>query len=143
MRRKQRIVIADDQRIFRDVLRRLLESRYDYQVVGEAQDGLEAVRCVEKYDPDLIIMDLNMPRRNGIDAIKEIHQRFPIIKILALTIHDSEEYIFETLKSGADGYCVKDSGQEEFLSAVRKVLSGTRYLSSQIIPKILRGNLEG
>jgi DNA-binding NarL/FixJ family response regulator len=140
---RYRIVIAEDHTILREGLRALLSSSPDFDIVGEAEDGREAVRCVEKFKPNLILTDLSMPRMNGMDAIREIRRRAPETKILVLTVHKTEEYILATLKAGADGYLLKDSTHDELLAAVRYVLSGKHYISPGISDKVLEGYLEG
>src|SRR5512136_1912964 len=129
---KYRIVIAEDHTILREGLRSLLSSSPDFEVVGEAEDGREAIRCVEKYKPDLILTDLSMPRMNGMEAIREIKSQSPKTKILVLTVHRAEEYILNTLKAGANGYLLKDSTHAELVMAVQKVLSGKLYISPEI-----------
>jgi DNA-binding NarL/FixJ family response regulator len=142
MKEKKTIVIAEDHRILREGLKALLSDSDDIQVVAEAEDGIEAVRSVEKHQPDLILLDLAMPRMDGISAIKEIKSRYPETKILALTIHESEEFILETFRAGANGYCLKEAGHEELVAAIKSVLSGKTYLSSEISEKVLEGYLE-
>ena len=143
MKSKYRIVIAEDHTILREGLRTLLSSSPDFDIVGEAEDGSEAIRCVEKLKPNLILTDLSMPRMNGMDAIREIRRRAPETKILVLTVHKTEEYILATLKAGADGYLLKDSTHGELLAAVRHVLNGKHYISPGISDKVLDGYLEG
>jgi len=140
---KYRIVIAEDHTILREGLRSLLSSSSDFEVVGEAEDGREAIRCVEKLKPDLILTDLSMPRMNGMEAIREIKKQSPKTKILVLTVHKTEEYILATLKAGADGYLLKDSTHSELVMAVKHVLSGKHYISPGISDKVLEGYLEG
>jgi DNA-binding NarL/FixJ family response regulator len=140
---KYRIVIAEDHTILREGLRALLSSSPDFDIVGEAEDGREAIRCVEKLKPNLILTDLSMPRMNGMDAIREIRKKAPETKILVLTVHKTEEYILATLKAGADGYLLKDSTHGELLAAVRHVLSGKHYISPGISDKVLDGYLDG
>jgi len=140
---KYRIVIAEDHTILREGLRALLSSSPDFEIVGEAEDGREAIRCVEKLKPNLILTDLSMPRMNGMDAIREIKRRAPGTKILVLTVHKTEEYILATLQAGANGYLLKDSTHAELLAAVRHVLSGKHYISPGISDKVLDGYLEG
>jgi DNA-binding NarL/FixJ family response regulator len=140
---KYRIVIAEDHTILREGLRALLSSNPDFEIVGEAEDGREAIRCVEKLKPHLVLTDLSMPRMNGMDAIREIRRRAPETKILVLTVHKTEEYILATLQAGADGYLLKDSTHAELLAAVRHVLSGKHYISPGISDKVLDGYLEG
>ena len=124
MSEKQRILIVEDHTILREGLRSLLSSHPDLEVAGEAENGLEAVRSAEKLLPNLILMDLSMPRMGGIDAIREIKKRLPKSKILVLTVNDSEEYILAALKAGADGYILKDSNHAELLQAIRNILAG-------------------
>jgi DNA-binding NarL/FixJ family response regulator len=142
MDRKKRIIIAEDQTLVRQGLKSLLSSEPELQVVAEAENGLDAIRCAGKYKPDLILLDLAMPKLSGISALKEIKRQFPKIKILSLTFHTSEEYILEAFESGADGYCLKNDTHAELLSAINNVLSGKNYLSPAISGKILEGYLE-
>ncbi|MGD9159551.1 MAG: response regulator transcription factor [Desulfobacteraceae bacterium] len=143
MDNKKRIVIAEDHTIVRDGLRSLLTFEGNLDVVGEAEDGMEAIRCVKSTKPDLLLLDLNMPRMDGLSAIKEIKKQLPEVKILALTMHKDEEYILEAFRSGADGYCIKTSSGEEVLSAIKIVLSGRQYVSPDISDKVLEGYLKG
>jgi len=143
MNKKSRIVIAEDHTILREGLRSLLSSSPEFEIVGEAKDGREAIGCVEKFKPDLILTDLSMPRMNGMEAIKEIKRQSPETKILVLTVHKTEEYILATLQAGADGYLLKDSTHAELLMAVKHVLGGKRYISPGISDKVLEGYLEG
>jgi DNA-binding NarL/FixJ family response regulator len=140
---KHRIVIAEDHTILREGLRALLSSSPDFEVVGEAEDGREAIRCVEKLKPDLILTDLSMPRMNGMEAIREIKKQSPKTKILVLTVHRTEEYILATLKAGADGYLLKDSTHTELMMAVKNVISGKHYISPGISEKVIEGYVEG
>ncbi len=142
MAEKQRIIIVEDQTILREGLRSLLAYQHDLEIIGEARDGLEAMRKVDALLPDLVLTDISMPRMNGIDAIKEIKKKWPRIKILALTVNDSEEYVLAALKAGADGYILKDATNSELLRAIRNILSGNRVLSPGISEKIIEGYLE-
>jgi DNA-binding NarL/FixJ family response regulator len=132
MDKKKRIIIAEDQTLVRQGLRSLLSSVPELQIVAEAENGLEAIRCAVKHKPDLILLDLAMPKMSGISALKEIKRQFSGIKILALTFHTSEEYILEAFESGADGYCLKNDTHAELLYAIKNVLSGKNYLSPTI-----------
>jgi two-component system response regulator NreC len=143
MKAKHRIIIAEDHTILREGLRSLLSSDPDLEIVGEAQDGQEAIRCVEKLRPNLVLMDLSMPRMNGLDAIKEIKKQSPDTKILVLTVHKNEEYIVATLQAGADGYALKDSTHAELGIAIKNVLSGNHYISPGISGRVIEGYLEG
>jgi DNA-binding NarL/FixJ family response regulator len=140
---KYRIVIAEDHTILREGLRALLSSRPEFEIVGEAEDGRAAVQCIERLKPALALMDLSMPRMNGMDAIREIKKRCPETKILVLTVHKTEEYILATFKAGADGYALKDSTHTELVMAIKSVLAGKPYLSPGISEKVIEGYLEG
>jgi DNA-binding NarL/FixJ family response regulator len=143
MKKVFNIVIAEDHTILREGLKALLSSQQDLKVVGEAGDGLEAIRCVQSHHPDLILLDLSMPRMTGLDAIKEIKRVNTDTKIIVLTVHSTEEYILATLQAGADGYVLKDAHSSELMTAIRHVLDGRRYLSPSISGTIIDGLLEG
>jgi DNA-binding NarL/FixJ family response regulator len=140
---KKSIVIAEDHTILREGLRALISSNPDFDVVAEAGDGHEAVKCVERIKPNLVLMDLSMPRMNGMEAIREIRKRIPDTKIVVLTIHDTEEYILETIKTGANGYVLKDATHNELMMALNTVLDGRRYISPGISDKVIEGYLDG
>jgi two-component system response regulator NreC len=141
--KQARILIAEDHTILRQGLQALLSSNPEFEVVGEAEDGREAIRCVEKLRPDLVLMDLSMPRMNGTEAVEEIKKRHPETKVLVLTVHKSEEYILATLQAGADGYVLKDVTHVELMLAIKSVLAGKAYLSPEISDKVIEGYLEG
>jgi len=143
MKSKCRVVIAEDYTILREGLKSMLSSNPDFEIVGEAGDGREATQCVEKVKPDLVLMDLSMPRMNGMDAIREIRRRSSVTKILVLTIHKAEEYILATLKAGADGYLLKDSTQSELMMAIKSVLGGKHFISPGISERVIEGYLDG
>jgi DNA-binding NarL/FixJ family response regulator len=143
MGEKKKILIAEDHTILREGLKVLLSSNPDFSIVGEASDGREAVRGVEKFAPHLILMDLSMPKMDGLEAIQEIKKHWPKTKVLALTVHKTEEYVLACLKSGADGYILKDSTHSELLTAIKSVLDGERYLSPGISELVIDGYLEG
>jgi len=143
MENRVRIVLADDHTILREGLRALLSADPKFEIVAEAEDGRQAVRCVEKLGPDLLLMDLSMPRMSGIDAISEIKKRYPETKIIALTVHKTEEYLLTTLQAGAEGYVLKDATHDELVMAIHNVMAGKPYLSPGISEKIIEGYLEG
>lgn len=143
MLKTKNIVLAEDHRLLREGLKALLQTEKDLQIIGEAENGLEAIRCVEKHAPDLILLDLSMPKMSGISVIKEIKSRFPEVKILALTIHESDQYVLEAFQSGTDGYCLKDASRDELLIAIKSVLNGKTYISPGISEGIMVGYLEG
>jgi DNA-binding NarL/FixJ family response regulator len=141
--KKSRIALAEDCTILREGLRALLGASNEFEVVGEAEDGLAAIRCAESCQPDLVLLDLSMPKMNGLAAIKDIKRVAPHSKILTLTVHEQEEFVLEAFRAGADGYCLKDAAQEELFTAIRVVLSGRPYFSPAISGKVLEGYLEG
>ncbi len=143
MLRKARIVIAEDHTILREGLKALLSSDPDFDVVGEAEDGRAAIRCTEKLKPDIVLMDLTMPKMHGIEAIREIRRITPETKVLVLTVHKNEEYIIATFEAGADGYVLKDASHSELVSAIKTVLKSKRYISPAISENVIRGYLEG
>lgn len=139
----KRIVLAEDHTIVREGLRLLLNANPDITVVGEVADGREAVRLTESLAPDLLLMDLSMPRMNGMDAIREIKKRRPDVKIIVLTVHKTEEYVMASLRAGADGYVLKDATHSELMMSIQHVLKGNRYLSPAVSDQIICGYLEG
>jgi len=143
MPKKHRIVIAEDHTIVREGLRALLSSHPDFEIAGEAEDGREAIQRVENLLPDIVLMDLSMPRMSGMEAIREIKKRSPETKILVLTVHKNEEYIFAVFQAGANGYVLKDATHYELVTAVKTVLKGKPYLSPAISETVLEGYLEG
>lgn len=136
------IVIAEEQTLVREGLRSLLSTEEDYRVVAEAEDGLQVVRHAHKLKPDLVLMNLSLPKMSGASAIREIKRLQPSPKIIALTLHTSDEYILSAFKAGADGYFLKNDTRIELLTAVRRVLEGKKYLSPEISGKVLNGYLE-
>ena len=143
MQEKHRIFIAEDHTIVREGLRSLLSSNPHFEIVGEAEDGREVIRSIEGCNPDLILIDLSMPRMNGLDAIREIKKLSPETKILVLTIHKTEEYILPVLKAGADGYMLKYDTQAELMVAIKSILDGKSYLSPGVSQKVIEGYVEG
>jgi DNA-binding NarL/FixJ family response regulator len=143
MNHKSRILIVEDYTILREGLRALVSANPALEVVGEAADGLSAIRWVEKTKPDLVLMDLSMPKMNGMDAIREIKKVSPETKILVLTVHKTEEYILATFQVGANGYVLKDATHSELSMAIKDVLNGKHYISPGISDKVLEGYLEG
>ena len=139
----KKIIIAEDHRLFREGLKALLAANHQYEIVCEAGDGLEACRCARKHKADLILLDLSMPKMGGISVIKEIKRQFPEIKILVLTIHQSDQYVLETFEAGANGYCLKDAGRNELRMAIDSVLAGKTYLSPEISEQVMEGFIEG
>jgi DNA-binding NarL/FixJ family response regulator len=143
MKKKHTIVIADDHTLFREGLRALLSAHEDLNVLGEAENGQEALRAVAKHKPDLLLMDLSMPKMGGLEAIKEVKRQEPGTKVLVLTIHGTEEFVLEALHAGASGYVLKDATHDELVLAIRSVLREKRYLSPDISAKVIEGYIDG
>ncbi len=142
METRKKVVIAEDHQLFREGLKSMLSLRNDLVVVDEAKDGLEALRCVKRSQPDLLLLDLSMPRLSGMSVMKDVKRQFPEIKILALTIHMSDQYVLEAFEAGANGYCIKDASRDELMVAIDSVLSGKTYISPGIADNVMEGYLE-
>lgn len=141
MNEKRRILIVEDHTLLRAGLRALLLQDPNIEIVGEAENGRDAVQAVGLLAPHLVLMDLSMPGMNGIEAIMDIKRRYPETRVLVLTIHKTDEYIHESLRAGADGYILKDATHDELRIAVRSVLNGKTYLSPDISSKVINGYL--
>ena len=137
------MLIVEDHQLLREGLKTMISAYDDLDIVGEAEDGLEALKSVRKLVPDIMLLDLSMPRMGGISVIKEVKSLYPDMKILALTIHEAEDYVAEAFDAGADGYCIKDASKEELRIAIVSVLEGKRYISPGITQRILDGYMEG
>ncbi len=136
-----RILIADDHTILRAGIRSLLDMVPDFQVVGEVENGKDAIYQVGQLKPDLLLSDLSMPKSNGTEAIQHIKSRYPDIKILVLTVHKTEEYVHAALKSGANGYVLKDDTSDELITAIKNIAAGKTYLSPSICSEVVMGYL--
>jgi two-component system response regulator NreC len=128
MDKKLRILLADDHAVLRAGLKVLLNAELDFEVIGEASDGEEAIAQVDIFEPDLLLLDLTMPKLNGVDCIEELIKRHPDLKILVLTMHDDEEYLKAVLRVGAKGYVLKKAADVELLSAIRTVARGEMFI---------------
>ncbi|HVY62605.1 MAG TPA: response regulator transcription factor [Planctomycetota bacterium] len=129
---KIRVLIADDHAILRDGLRKLLSEEEDIEVVGEARDGHDALKKAEELKPDVILLDIAMPGLNGLAVAKKLKAAASGAKILILTMHQEEEYVYETLRAGASGYVLKDAAAPELVGAIRAAKRGEQYLSPNI-----------
>ncbi|MCB9076930.1 MAG: response regulator transcription factor [Anaerolineaceae bacterium] len=132
-----KVVICDDQAIIRDGLEMLLKLEKDIEVLGQAQDGSEAVEMVQKTQPDLVLMDLKMPGLNGIEATRQIRAHYPHTKVLVLTTYDDDEWVFDAIRAGASGYLLKDTPREEVIKAVRGTVTGKTFLDPAVAGKVL------
>ena len=132
-----RVVISDDHELFRRGLRMVLEAEDDIEVVAEAANGQEAVTMVEEHVPDIVLMDVRMPRMGGIEATRLIRQLFPTTRIIVLTVSDEEDDIYGAVKAGANGYLLKEVSIEEVADAVRAVVAGQSLISPALASKLL------
>jgi DNA-binding NarL/FixJ family response regulator len=142
MNEKKRVLIVEDHTLLRAGLRALLSQDPDIEIVGEADNGHDAVKLIGSLSPHLVLTDLSMPGMNGIEAIVDIKRRYPGVHVLVLTVHKTDEYIHESLRAGADGYILKDASHDELRIAIRSVLNGKTYLSPDISAKVINGYLD-
>jgi DNA-binding NarL/FixJ family response regulator len=133
-----RILIADDHAIVRSGLKRVLDAKPDMEVVAEAENGADAVEKALEEDVHLAILDVSMPRMTGIQAAAELHKRNPELKTLMLSMHDSEQFLFEALKAGASGYVLKSGADEDIVDAVRTAMRGGSYLYPSAVTTLVR-----
>src|ERR1700730_797413 len=132
----KRILIADDHAIFREGLRKVLEAAGGLSVVAEAATGEEALARARESRPDLVLADLSMPGRGGIETVQELKRRAPKVRILVLTMHAEDNFAVRCLREGADGYLTKDAGPEQLVLAVRKVSAGGKYVSPALAERL-------
>ncbi len=134
-----RVLIADDHALIRDGLNKIisLDDDRNITIVGEASNGEEAVSLARELNPDVILMDINMPVINGIEASKTIKKSYPDIRIIILTIHDTKEYIYELMNLGVSGYVLKDTSSEELLRVIGKVAAGETYIDPRMTGKLM------
>jgi DNA-binding NarL/FixJ family response regulator len=126
---KCRVLVADDHILVRQGLQRILMARSDLEIAGEAGNGLELLDLLRKSEPDLVLLDISMPNLRGIEAIPEIKKNHPRIKILVLTMHREEEYLYQAISAGADGYLLKDDADKDLFFAIDAILKGKVYVS--------------
>ncbi|MBI2317375.1 MAG: response regulator transcription factor [Betaproteobacteria bacterium] len=134
-----RVLIAEDHTLVRAGLHALLAHEPDFEVVGECDNGRDAIRLTGELHPHVVLMDLTMPGMNGMEAISYLKRRYPDTRVLVLTLHKTEEFIFASLRAGADGYLLKEATHDELCIAIRSVASGTIYLSRSIADKVASG----
>jgi two-component system, NarL family, response regulator NreC len=135
---KIRILLVDDHAVVREGIKRLIDSHPDIELVGEAADGTEAVTAVDQLRPDVVMMDVSMPRLNGIDTTRQLRDAAPETKILALTVHEDDGYVREFLKAGALGYLLKRASTEELIRAIRIVAGGGVYVDPRVAETLVR-----
>ena len=131
-----RILVADDHAIIREGLKRILADQDDMAVAGEAESGSEALRQLTEKDFDLILLDISMPGRSGLEVLKEIRKSFPRLPVLILSMHSEEQYAVRMLRDGASGYLTKSSAPNELISAIRKVAHGGKYITLAVAEKL-------
>ena len=134
---RRKVLVVEDHGIVRDGIRLLLQSQPDLEVVGEASDGPSAIERAACLRPDVVLMDLGLPGLNGMEATRQIHERCPEVKVLALTVHDSDDYFFRALRAGASGYVLKGSSSSELLGAIRSVSQGEIYLNPSFSKRLV------
>ncbi len=130
--KKITVLIADDHALIREGIKQILELEEDICVVGQANDGEEAFELAEKLNPDIILLDINMPKLNGIETLRRFKDMGIKSKVIILTIHEDKEYILKTLKLGANGYMLKDSSANSLIEGIRKVAKGENYIQSSV-----------
>ncbi len=135
-----KILLVDDHSLVRDGIKSLLENESDLEVIGESSNGEEAIEATNLLQPDLVICDIRMPKKTGIEAVSELTKKHPETKFIMLSMHDSEEYILQSIQAGAHGYLLKDAGKDEVLKAIHSVLEGGKYFSGDV-SSILVNNL--
>ena len=140
---KIRVILAEDHAVVRQGTKHLLDRYPDIEVIGEAQDGEQGVTLVKELKPDVVIMDVRMPRMSGIEATRRIKAEFPEVAVLALTAHDDDEYVFALLESGANGYLLKTAEIEELVKAIRAVHAGQPALDPLITQKVVAQFMNG
>lgn len=132
-----KVVVADDHTILRQGIKALLDNQAGIEVIGEAKDGREALTLIERLQPDVILMDIAMPGLNGLEATRRIKKKFPKIKVLVLTMYTNEEYVFQILQAGANGYLVKETAFQDLISAIRAVYRDEAFMSPSISKKVI------
>jgi DNA-binding NarL/FixJ family response regulator len=136
-----RIIIADDHTLVRAGLRRILEDEVDMTVVAEAADGAEALQCAQQHDVDIAILDISMPKLTGLQAARRILDYKPAVRVLMLSMHDNEEFLFEALRVGAAGYVLKSSAEADLVSACRTAMRGEPFLYPKAVGALVRDYL--
>jgi len=137
-----RIILADDHKMMRDGLRVLIENHADMEVIAQADNGRDAVRLARKLNPDVVIMDINMPHLNGMDAAQQVVEESPETRVLALSMHSDKRFVLGMLKAGVSGYLLKDCAFEELALAIQTVTAGRHYLSPMIAGTVIRDYMD-
>lgn len=143
MQLKDKVVIVVGPQMFREFLCSMLEEKGDLDVVDQVFDGMEAIESIKKHAPDLLLLDLSLPRLSGISVLNTVRELYPEMKIMILTDYSADQYVLEAFQSGADGYCIKDSSREELLLALESVMAGNKFVSPGIAERVVEGYLSG
>ena len=138
-----RIVVADDHTIVREGLKQLLGSAEDLQVVAEAADGHQALERVRSEEFEVLLLDMSMPGRSGIELIKQVHAERPRLRILVLSMHEEQQYAVRAIRAGAAGYLTKESASSQLVAAIRKVASGGAFISAEVAQQLALGAMPG
>ncbi|PSL48561.1 LuxR family two component transcriptional regulator [Salsuginibacillus halophilus] len=133
-----RLVLIDDHKLFREGVKRILDMEPGFEIVAEGDDGDEAAALAAEYQPDVVLMDINMPNTNGVEATRELIARFPEIRVLILSIHDDESYVTHVLKTGAAGYLLKEMDADALIEAVKVVSSGGAYIHPKVTHNLIK-----
>ncbi|MEH6656378.1 response regulator transcription factor [Leeuwenhoekiella marinoflava] len=138
-----KVVLADDHVLVRDGIKALLEDEENIMVLDEASNGKEALQVIKKQQPDILIVDIRMPEMNGIEVVQAIKNESINVKTLVLSMHDSEEYVLQSIQAGADGYLLKGSSKEEFLKALHTIEGGDKYFAGELSSIIINNFVNG
>jgi DNA-binding NarL/FixJ family response regulator len=138
-----RIVLADDHAIVREGLKRIISEVRDFQVAGEAADGTEVMKAVRELEFDVLVLDLSMPGRSGMELIKLVKAEKPRLKVLVLSMHQETQYAVRAIKSGASGYLTKESAPAQLEAAIRKIAAGGAYISAEVAEQLALGAMPG
>lgn len=137
MEKHIRLILIDDHQLFREGVKRILDMEPNFEVVAEGDDGEDALRLVEENEPDVVLMDINMPGTNGVEATRNLIEKFPEVKILILSIHDDESYVTHVLKTGASGYLLKEMDADALIEAVKVVGNGGAYIHPKVTHNLI------
>ncbi|WP_336776623.1 response regulator transcription factor [Paenibacillus sp. MMO-58] len=136
-KRKIKVLLADVHQLFREGLKRILNMEDDLEVIGECGDGIQVLEFCNHTIPEIVLMDINMPIENGVVTTERLKTIFPDVKVIILSIHDDESYVFETLRKGATGYLLKDMEAESLINAIRSVVNGHAYIHPKVTGKLI------
>ncbi len=139
----KRVLLVEDHKLLREGIKFMLAQEAEFELVGEAKDGQDAIQQFKKTRPDLVLLDLTMPKVDGFSVLRTIKKESPNTRVLVLTVHQTDQYVHEAFRAGADGYCLKDSSRDEMLMAMRSALDGKMYISPSVAKSVMGGYLSG